>query len=114
MVFTYNKMATPRLNRISIVLDEFDFSQKDLAKYLKVSINTVSRWCRNINQPDLEKLYLIAEFFRIDNRRLYEPTNWEKELGQPPYIIFLEEKAKEKESRSKEVSKQKKLPRKKN
>lgn len=86
-------MAKPRLNRISIVLDEFNFSQKDLSDYLKVSKNTVSRWCRNINQPDLEKIYEIAKFFRIDNRRLFEPTSWENETGDAPYEIYLLEKA---------------------
>lgn len=93
-VFKYLYMLKPRLNRISIILDEFNFSQKDLSIYLKVSTNTVSRWCRNINQPDLEKIYEIAKFFRIDNRRLFEPTSWDKEQGKAPYLIYLEEKEK--------------------
>lgn len=83
-----------RLNRISIVLDEFNFSQKDLAIFLQVSNNTVSRWCRNINQPDLVKIYEIARFFRIDVTRLFEPTSWENENGSPAYKLYLEEKIK--------------------
>jgi len=85
-------MAKPRLNRISIVLDEFDFSQKDLSEYLRVSKNTVSRWCRNINQPDLDKLYAIAKFFRIDIGRLIEKHTWENEAGPALYKLFLEKK----------------------
>lgn len=87
-------MAKPRLNRISIVLDEFDFSQKDLSEHLHVSKNTVSRWCRNINQPDLDKLYTIVRFFRIDIGRLIEKHTWENETGPVPYTLFLENKAK--------------------
>jgi len=98
-------MGKQRLNRISIVLDEFDFSQKHLAEYLQVSKNTVSRWCRNVNQPDLEKIYLIAKFFRIDNRRLFEPTTWEDEKGPSPYDSFLMEKRKESEKLIKGKSK---------
>lgn len=98
-------MPKPRLNRISIILDEFDFSQKDLSIYLKVTTNTVSRWCRNINQPDLEMVYEIARFFRTDYRRLFEQTSWEGEQGKPPYIIYLEEKEK---NETKEVINKKK------
>jgi len=85
-------VVKPRLNRISIVLDEFNFSQKDLAIFLQVSKNTVSRWCRNINQPDLEKFYEIARFFRIDILRLFESTPWENENGSPAYKLYLENK----------------------
>jgi transcriptional regulator with XRE-family HTH domain len=98
-------MVKPRLNRISIVLEEFNFVQKDLAKYLNVTENTVSRWCRNVNQPDLEKIYEIAKFFRIDNRRLFEPTNWENETGLAPYQVFLNEKTKEELEAKKSVKK---------
>jgi transcriptional regulator with XRE-family HTH domain len=93
-------MDKPRLNRISIVLDEFNFAQKDLSKYLDVTENTVSRWCRNLNQPDLEKIYEIAKFFRIDNRRLFEPTNWETETGLPPYQVFLNKKAEDRNAQA--------------
>lgn len=97
-------MAKPRLNRISIILDEFNFTQLDLSIYLNVGRNTVSRWCRNTNQPDLEMIYKIAEFFRIDNRRLFEPTNWDNDDNKAPYEIYLENKAK-KESKEKKTKK---------
>ena len=97
-----------RLNRISIVLDEFNFSQKDLAIFLKVSNNTVNRWCRNINQPDLVKIYEIARFFRIDMLRLFEPTSWEKESGSAPYKLYLEKKIRMVKAQQKSAKKVKK------
>ena len=74
-------MKKIRYNRISIVLDEFDLDQKDLAELIGVSKDTVSRWCRNVHQPKLQDLYLIAKALRIDIRRLIEPTSWENEKG---------------------------------
>ncbi len=102
-------VVKPRLNRISIVLDEFNFSQKDLAIFLQVSKNTVSRWCRNINQPDLEKIYEIAKLFRIDILRLFEPTSWENENGFPAYKLYLEEKNRVMQGQKKSAKKVKKL-----
>lgn len=98
-----------RLNRISIILDEFNFSQKDLAIFLQVSTNTVSRWCRNINQPDLMTIYEIARFFRIDMLRLFEPTSWENENGSPPYKLYLEGKIRMMHAQRKSTKKVKKL-----
>jgi len=98
-----------RLNRISIVLDEFNFSQKDLAIFLQVSENTVSRWCRNINQPDLEKFYEIARFFRMDILRLFESTSWENENGSPAYKLYLEEKIRAMQKQKKTTQKSKKI-----
>ncbi|MBD1398805.1 helix-turn-helix transcriptional regulator [Pontibacter sp. JH31] len=74
-------MKKIRFNRISIVLDEFDLDQKDLAELIGVSKDTVSRWCRNVHQPKLQDLYHIAKALRIDIRRLIEPTSWENEKG---------------------------------
>ncbi len=35
----------------------------------------------------MEQLFAIAEFFRIDNRRLLEPTQWDAS-GPTPYELF--------------------------
>lgn len=99
-------MAKLRLNRINIVLAEFKFNQKDLAVYLKVSENTVSRWCRNENQPEIIKVYEIAKFFRIDHQTLYESTNWEHETNEPPYKVYLKEKAERKAEELKKIDKE--------
>ena len=87
-------MSESRYNRISIVLDEFRIDQKDLAKLVKVTKDTVSRWCRNENQPRIPELYKIARVFRIDVCRLLEPINWQQEPGSAPVEILKAEKEK--------------------
>jgi transcriptional regulator with XRE-family HTH domain len=89
-------MAEPRLNRLSIVLDELKLDQLDLAAILKVSKDTVSRWCRNVNQPKLSDIYNIAKIFRIDICRLIEPTDWKDEKGNSVLEDYLEKKKAEK------------------
>lgn len=85
-------MEEPRLNRISIVLDELKLDQIDLAAILKVSKDTVSRWCRNVNQPKLSDIYNIAKICRIDITRLIEPTDWKNETGNSVLQNYLEMK----------------------
>jgi putative transcriptional regulator len=85
-------MESPRLNRLSIVLDEFRLDQLELAEILNVNKDTVSRWCRNINQPKLSDLYRISKVFRIDIRRLIEPTDWKDEKGNSVVQDYLENK----------------------
>jgi transcriptional regulator with XRE-family HTH domain len=97
-------MEEPRLNRLSIVLDEFNLDQIDLAIILEVSKDTVSRWCRNANQPKLLDLYSIAKIFRIDIRRLIEPTDWSNETGHSKVQEYIEKKRQSKLSNSKKVS----------
>ena len=59
-----------QLNRIKIVLVE----QKKTAKWLSEQIGknacSVSRWCTNTSQPDLETLFRIAEVLNVDVREL--------------------------------------------
>ena len=88
-------MNKPRYNRISIVLDELSIDQKDLAQLVGVTKDTVSRWCRNENNPRLPDLYKIASVLRIDIRRLIEPTSWENEISPSPLAMLKLEKEKE-------------------
>ncbi|TXB68351.1 helix-turn-helix transcriptional regulator [Phaeodactylibacter luteus] len=53
-------MAEEKLNRIKEVLREQGRTNKWLAAQLGKTEVTVSRWCRNVQQPDLETLYRIA------------------------------------------------------
>lgn len=53
------------LNRIKVVLAENEKTNRWLSKELDRSEVTVSRWCRNVQQPDLETLYRIAEVLDI-------------------------------------------------
>lgn len=59
-----------QLNRIKIVLVE----QNKTAKWLSVQIGknacSVSRWCTNSAQPDLDTLFRIAEILNVDVREL--------------------------------------------
>lgn len=94
-----------KYNRIQIILVEFDIDQLELAEILQVNKNSVSRWCRNLVQPSLYQLREIAKFFRIDIRRLIEPTNWADETGLSPVEEYKIGKAKE---RKKDLTKKNK------
>lgn len=59
-------MAKKIYNKIKAVLAEEGKSNKDLAELLRVSEQTVSRWCTNTRQPSIEALYEIAKVLRRD------------------------------------------------
>ena len=101
-------MAEPRLNRLSIVLDELQLDQLDLAAIMEVSKDTVSRWCRNVNQPKLSDIYTIAKIFRIDVIRLIEPTDWKDETGNSVLENYLEKKKADKIAANKIAKKSRK------
>ena len=63
-----------KLNRIKTVLVEKDLSQKWLAEQLGKSTCTVSKWCKNSVQPDLQTLERIAQLLNIDKRDLLTPS----------------------------------------
>lgn len=58
------------LNRLKVVLVENRKTSKWLAEQLGVSTVTVSKWCSNIHQPDLQTLARIAELIGCDKREL--------------------------------------------
>ncbi len=68
-----------KINRLAEVLIENDKRNKDLVDLFEVSESTVSRWVHNKQQPDVHKLYKIAEFLKIDIRDLFHPTVWPQE-----------------------------------
>lgn len=59
-------MEKKDLNRIKIVLAEKKRSNKWLSETISKNEGTVSRWCRNVQQPDLETLNEIAEVLKVD------------------------------------------------
>jgi transcriptional regulator with XRE-family HTH domain len=63
-------MSDKPLNRIKVVLVENQKTNKWLAEQLGVSAVTVSKWCSNIHQPDLQTLNKIAEIIDCDMRQL--------------------------------------------
>lgn len=58
------------LNRIKVVLVEQGKTGKWLAGQLGKSTCTVSKWCTNSAQPDLQTLDKIAKLLDIDRKDL--------------------------------------------
>ena len=59
-----------RLNRIKIVLVEKNKTARWLSQQVGKNACSVSRWCTNASQPDLETLFRIAELLNVDVREL--------------------------------------------
>lgn len=66
------KMA--KINRIKVVLVEQGKTGKWLAEQIGKSSCTVSKWCSNASQPDLNTLVLIAKALGVDAKDLINPT----------------------------------------
>ena len=65
-----------KINRLEEVLNQHQVYNRRIAELLDVSEATVSRWVHNRQQPDVHKLYKIAEYLKIDIRELLHPTDW--------------------------------------
>jgi len=63
-------MMAKDLNRLKIVLVEKKRTGVWLAEQLGVSAVTVSKWCTNLHQPDLQTLDKIAELLQCEKREL--------------------------------------------
>ena len=59
-----------QLNRIKIVLVEQNKTAKWLSEQIGKNVCSVSRWCTNSAQPDLDTLVRIAEILNVDVREL--------------------------------------------
>ena len=55
-----------KINRLKVVLVEKEKSGKWLADQLGKSTCTVSKWCSNTTQPDLQTLDKIAKLLSVD------------------------------------------------
>lgn len=58
------------LNRIKGALADAGRTNKWLAEQLGKDPVTVSKWCTNTSQPDLQTLYKISKLLQIDIREL--------------------------------------------
>lgn len=63
-----------KLNRLKAVLAEQEKTSKWLAIQVGKSACTVSKWCNNVVQPDLQTLDKIAKLLDVDTRELIVPT----------------------------------------
>ena len=59
-----------RINRIKVVLAEKQRTNKCLAEKLGKDTSTVSKWCTNSSQPDIQTFLQIAEALEVDIREL--------------------------------------------
>ena len=59
-----------QLNRIKVVLVEQNRTAKWLSEQIGKNTCSVSSWCTNTSQPDLETLFRIAEVLNVDVREL--------------------------------------------
>ena len=67
------------INRIKVVLVEKKKTNKWLAEQLSKDPATVSKWCTNTSQPDLNTLIKIARLLEIDIRELINSSKNIKE-----------------------------------
>ena len=53
------------LNQLKVVLTKKKRTSKWLAELLGVNATTVSKWCTNTSQPDLQTLKRISELLNV-------------------------------------------------
>ena len=63
-------MANKELNRLKVVLAEKKRTNKWLSEQLGKDKTTVSKWCTNTCQPDLENLMKMAKLLEVDVNEL--------------------------------------------
>ena len=66
-----------KINRLKVVLAEQEKTGKWLANELGKNPCTVSKWCSNSTQPDLETLDQIAKLLDVDVKDLLNSTKKE-------------------------------------
>lgn len=59
-------MANKQLNRIKVVLADKQRTNKWLAEQLGKDKTTISKWCTNSSQPDLECLMKTAKLLGVE------------------------------------------------
>lgn len=69
------------INRLKVVLAEKKRTNKWLAEQLGKDPGTVSRWCTNTMQPNLETLVEIAKALEVDVKDLLWSIKTDKTIG---------------------------------
>ena len=70
-------MENPKnLNRLNAVLADAGQTNKWLAEQLGKDPVTVSKWCTNTTQPDLQTLAKISELLKVNIRELLVNQNF--------------------------------------
>jgi putative transcriptional regulator len=65
-IFKRPKMSRQTFNRIKEMLARKGKTNIDLAEYMGVNSRTVSSWCTNTNQPEVETLFRISDFLEVE------------------------------------------------
>ncbi|MEG1564955.1 MAG: helix-turn-helix transcriptional regulator [Bacteroides sp.] len=63
-------MAKKDINRLKVILAEKKRTNKWLSEQLGKDPGTISKWCTNTSQPDLETLMKIARLLEVDLNEL--------------------------------------------
>lgn len=73
-------MANKDINRIKVVLVDKKKTNKWLAEQLGKDQTTISKWCTNTSQPDLENLMKISQLLGVEISELvrFEHINEDK------------------------------------
>lgn len=62
------------INRLKLLLVEKKKTSKWLSEQLGITPSTVSKWCTNTSQPDMETLARIARLLNVGVEDLYDRT----------------------------------------
>lgn len=63
-------MTKKDINKLKVVLAEKKRTNKWLSEQLGKDSGTISKWCTNTSQPDLETLMKIARLLEVDLNEL--------------------------------------------
>lgn len=59
------------INRLKLLLVEKKKTSKWLSEQLRITPSTVSKWCTNTSQPDMETLAKISKLLEVGVEDLY-------------------------------------------
>lgn len=60
------------INRLKLLLVEKKKTSKWLSKQLGITPSTVSKWCTNTSQPDIETLVRISRLLDVSLEELFD------------------------------------------
>lgn len=76
------------INRIKVVLVEKKKSAKWLAETLGKDQTTVSKWCTNTSQPNIETFIKIAQLLEVDITDLQSKSDVNKGHAAEPHLTY--------------------------
>ena len=71
----FNMIMAKDLNRLKVVLAEKKITNRQLAEKLGKDEATISNWCTNNLQPNLEMLIKIAQVLEVEVQELIRVPN---------------------------------------